>query len=54
MHNLVMLCKAHHRQIHHTDWQVRIRDGPPEFLPPKWIDPHQTPRRKALAHPAAA
>ena len=43
--NLVMLCKAHHRQIHHTDWTVRIRDGLPEFLPPRWIDPQQTPRR---------
>ncbi|QJY46887.1 DUF222 domain-containing protein [Pseudonocardia broussonetiae] len=52
--NLVMLCKAHHRQIHHTDWQVRIRDGLPEFLPPKWIDPHQTPRRKPHAHLVAA
>lgn len=43
--NLVMSCKAHHRQIHHTDWQVRIRDGIPEFLPPRWIDPGRTPRR---------
>ena len=25
--NLVMLCKVHHRQIHSTDWIVRIRDS---------------------------
>jgi 5-methylcytosine-specific restriction protein A len=43
--NLVMLCKAHHRQIHATDWIVRIRDGLPEFVPPGWIDPTRTPRR---------
>ena len=46
--NLAMLCKQHHRQIHFTEWIVRIRDGLPEFVPPKWIDPHQEPRRKAL------
>ncbi|WP_132430234.1 HNH endonuclease signature motif containing protein [Pseudonocardia endophytica] len=44
--NLVMLCKIHHRQIHHTDWLVRIRDGLPEFVPPRWIDPEQRPRRQ--------
>ena len=48
--NLVMLCRQHHRQIHFTEWVVRIRDGLPEFIPPKWIDPQQTPRRKALPH----
>jgi 5-methylcytosine-specific restriction protein A len=48
--NLVMLCKVHHRQIHSTGWIVRIRDGLPEFVPPKWIDFFQAPRRKALPH----
>ncbi|MDN5855007.1 MAG: HNH endonuclease [Actinomycetia bacterium] len=51
--NLVMLCKAHHRQVHHTEWTVRIRDGLPEFVPPKWIDPRQVPRRKVHPHLAA-
>ncbi|MDN5932989.1 MAG: HNH endonuclease, partial [Pseudonocardia sp.] len=48
--NTVMLCRVHHRQIHHTDWVVRLRDGLPEFVPPRWIDPDQSPRRKALPH----
>jgi Domain of unknown function (DUF222)/HNH endonuclease len=48
--NLVMLCKVHHRQIHSTEWIVRIRDGLPEFIPPRWIDPDQRPRRRALPH----
>ncbi len=43
--NLAMLCRVHHRQIHSTDWIVRIRDGLPEFIPPAWIDPEQRPRR---------
>ncbi|WP_170183724.1 HNH endonuclease signature motif containing protein [Pseudonocardia hydrocarbonoxydans] len=48
--NLVMLCRAHHRQVHHCDWLVRIRDGLPEFVPPRWIDPDRTPRRNAPVH----
>lgn len=44
--NSVMLCKIHHRQIHHAGWTVRIRDGLPEFVPPRWIDPQQLPRRQ--------
>jgi 5-methylcytosine-specific restriction protein A len=51
--NLVMLCRVHHRQIHFTEWIVRIRDGLPEFIPPAWIDPSRTPRRRALPHLAA-
>jgi len=52
--NLAMLCRAHHRQIHSTEWVVRIRDGLPEFIPPKWLDFEQRPRRRALPHLAAA
>jgi hypothetical protein len=34
--NLVLLCGAHHRTIHHTPWRVRLRPGDrkPEYLPP--------------------
>lgn len=51
--NLVALCRVHHRQIHSTEWVVRIRDGLPEFIPPKWQDAEQRPRRRALPHLAA-
>ena len=45
LNNLVLLCGHHHRLIHHSDWQVRLKpDGRPEFIPPPWIDPSQTPR----------
>jgi hypothetical protein len=44
--NAVLVCGHHHRLIHHSDWTVHIGpDGHPEFVPPKWIDPNQTPRR---------
>ncbi|MFP5023530.1 HNH endonuclease signature motif containing protein, partial [Pseudonocardia phyllosphaerae] len=39
LNNLVMLCKSHHRLIHKPGWEVRIRGGLPEFIPPAWIDP---------------
>ena len=52
--NLVLLCRLHHRQIHSTEWIVRIREGLPEFIPPRWIDPDQRPRRRALPHMVAA
>ncbi|MDT7580500.1 MAG: hypothetical protein QOK35_1764 [Pseudonocardiales bacterium] len=48
--NLVSLCRAHHRQVHFTEWIVRIRDGLPEYVPPKWLDPLQEPRRRAHPH----
>jgi hypothetical protein len=43
--NLVLLCDRHHREIHHTAWTVHIRNGIPEFLPPKWLDHKQKPIR---------
>ncbi|WP_051399931.1 HNH endonuclease signature motif containing protein [Haloechinothrix halophila] len=48
LNNLVLLCTRHHTTIHHTDWDVRIRDGVPEFIPPSWLDPSQTPIRNPL------
>jgi 5-methylcytosine-specific restriction protein A len=53
LNNLVMLCRVHHRLIHHSGWVVRIRDGLPEFLPPRWIDPEQKPRRNPHHDPPA-
>jgi 5-methylcytosine-specific restriction protein A len=50
--NLVMLCSRHHREIHSTDWTVRIApDGLPEFYPPAFIDPARVPRRSPRARP---
>jgi hypothetical protein len=46
VNNLVMLCRAHHRLCHHSDWLILIRHGIPEFIPPKWLDKTQTPRQE--------
>lgn len=51
LNNLVMLCAVHHRLLHQSSgWVVRIRNGLPEFIPPRWVDPERRPRRKALPH----
>src|ERR1700704_4678232 len=52
--NLVMLCWTHHRMVHQSDWEVRMHVGLPEFIPPKWIDYSQKPRRKPLLTLATA
>ena len=41
----VLLCCFHHRLIHNSDWEVRIVNEIPEFLPPTALDPNRTPRR---------
>ncbi|WP_232668285.1 HNH endonuclease signature motif containing protein, partial [Pseudonocardia sp. TRM90224] len=46
--NLVMLCRMHHREIHASEWIVRMVDGLPEFIPPRWVDPDRVPRRQPL------
>jgi hypothetical protein len=46
--NMVLLCRRHHTLIHHGEWEVRIRDGLPEFLPPPFLDPERKPRRNRL------
>ncbi|MFQ6268330.1 HNH endonuclease signature motif containing protein [Kutzneria viridogrisea] len=34
LHNLVLLCRLHHRMIHAGEWTVAILDGQPTFTPP--------------------
>jgi hypothetical protein len=46
--NLMLLCGRHHRLIHNSDWEATVTDGYPEFIPPKYIDPEQRPRRNTI------
>ncbi|WP_410665173.1 DUF222 domain-containing protein [Amycolatopsis sp. lyj-84] len=45
--NLCLLCRYHHMVIHgQSGWAVRMAtDSRPEFIPPQYLDPLQTPRR---------
>jgi 5-methylcytosine-specific restriction protein A len=42
--NLVFLCPQHHIMIHQSGWVMRMRNGLPEFIPPRWVDVSQKPR----------
>ena len=46
--NMVLLCKRHHRLIHHSAWEVHIVNGLPQFTPPDWLDPERKPLRNIL------
>jgi 5-methylcytosine-specific restriction protein A len=46
--DLLMLCRSHHRMIHQSGWEVRMHLGRPEFIPPRWVDPNQAPRRQPM------
>jgi Domain of unknown function (DUF222)/HNH endonuclease len=48
--NLTLLCGFHHREHHKRGWAARMRDGLPEWIPPRWIDQTQTPRRNTTHH----
>ena len=47
--NGVLLCGYHHTQIHKGEWKIQMHpDGTPESIPPRWMDPTQTPRRNTV------
>jgi 5-methylcytosine-specific restriction protein A len=52
--NLALLCRQHHRLIHHSEWEVRMANGYPEFIPPGWLDGPRTPRTNPFHRPPNA
>ncbi|GLY69810.1 HNH endonuclease [Amycolatopsis taiwanensis] len=48
LQNLALLCHHHHRLIHHSDWEIRMIQGHPWFIPPSHVDHQRTPRRNVL------
>jgi len=42
---LTMVCGHHHRDHQRQGWQCRMINGVPWWVPPKWIDTLQRPRR---------
>lgn len=41
--NGIMLCSRCHHRIHDTGWEIRVRNGAVDFIPPASIDPERTP-----------
>ncbi|GLZ35138.1 HNH endonuclease [Lentzea sp. NBRC 105346] len=48
LHNGVLLCRRHHDLIHQSDWEVKLLNGIPYFIPPAFLDPLRQPRRNPL------
>jgi hypothetical protein len=46
--NGALACCGDHRDHQAMGWQAVMLDGIPQWIPPKWLDPDQTPRRNAL------
>ncbi|WP_447004074.1 DUF222 domain-containing protein [Saccharothrix isguenensis] len=49
--NLVLLCRAHHSLVHHSQWRIVMTGGVPAFIPPRHVDPAQMPRQNLLHRP---
>ncbi|MCW2133357.1 hypothetical protein B0G38_002533, partial [Arthrobacter sp. VKM Ac-2550] len=45
VHNGCLLCSYHHHLLHDENRRIEVRDGIPWFIPPRYIDPDQKPRR---------
>jgi hypothetical protein len=54
IHNLVLLCRAHHRALHDGHWVITIADGHAQVSRPTWADPPPRPTPSITALLAAA
>jgi len=48
LHNCVLLCPTHHRHVHGTGWEIIVKPGHVEFIPPVILDPLRKPLRNIL------
>ncbi|WP_344113085.1 HNH endonuclease signature motif containing protein [Kribbella alba] len=53
MWNLVLLCRAHHIQIHHGHWTITITGGRVNVTRPTWAEPGRLPRLNRRRPPGA-
>jgi HNH endonuclease len=48
LNNLTLLCRYHHHNFATRGWTCHMTpDGIPEWTPPRWVDPQQTPASRA-------
>lgn len=52
--NMALLCGYHHRTFEQRGWICIMIDGRPWWIPPRWIDPQQTPIRNTFHDHARA
>ena len=46
--NAALLCRYHHTHFAQLGWRCVADDDGPAWVPPRWLDPEQTPRRNHL------
>ncbi|TCO62436.1 HNH endonuclease signature motif containing protein [Actinocrispum wychmicini] len=51
MDNMALLCPHHHRLVHNSEWQIKMIEGRPWFIPPAYVDSSRTPRRNHIHTP---
>ena len=51
LENLALLCGRHHTEVHLEEWEIRMLDGIPWVVPPRWVDPARRLLRNAAHHP---
>ena len=51
LENLALVCGRHHAEVHLEEWEIRMLDGIPWVIAPKWIDRQQRLLRNAAHHP---
>lgn len=49
--NGVLLCSHHHHAVHAAAWEIRVEEGIPWFIPARYQDPEQRPRRNRFWRP---
>jgi hypothetical protein len=49
--NLALLCSEHHRLVHNSQWEIKMVEGLPQFIPPAYADPLRRPRYNAIRRP---
>ncbi len=43
-----LACTANHATFERMGWKSIIHNGRPHWIPPRWVDPEQRPRRNRL------
>jgi hypothetical protein len=52
--NLGLVCERCHHLLHHGGWDMLLRNGKIEWLPPAWLDPERRPIRNTAHDPPRA
>ncbi|GAA0621024.1 HNH endonuclease signature motif containing protein [Kribbella sandramycini] len=53
IHNLVLLCRQHHSDLHAGHWRITITDGTVQVAQPAWANPPGRPRLKPSPPPSS-